>query len=113
MSTASLAAGSDAAPNEMAHPANWKPIKEVGLLDLPALYLSLSKAKLASQVVLTAMVGYAMAPGALSIPTLFWASAGTALCVACANTVNQWIEVPFDAQMSRTKTRVLVRGAVE
>ena len=29
-----------------------------------------------------------------------------------ANTLNQWIEAPFDAQMSRTRNRPLVRLAI-
>jgi protoheme IX farnesyltransferase len=37
---------------------------------------------------------------------------GTALCVFSANSFNQWLEVPFDAQMKRTCNRPLVRGAI-
>jgi protoheme IX farnesyltransferase len=57
------------------------------------------------------MCGYALAPGATNLATLFWTTTGTALCVSSANAINQWLEVPFDAQMARTRKRVLVRHA--
>ena len=37
---------------------------------------------------------------------------GTGLLSGAANGLNQFFEVPFDAQMARTRNRVLVRGAV-
>ena len=40
-------------------------------------------------VVLTTLVGYAMAPGSLSSTTLILGCLGTALCSASANTINQ------------------------
>ncbi len=49
--------------------------------------------RLSGLVVLTTMVGYAMAPGALQGSTLLWTTLGTALCVNAANTWNQWAEV--------------------
>lgn len=75
-------------------------------------YKDLSKAKLASFVLLSTMAGYALAPGALSIETLVLVTAGTGLCITSANTLNQWIEVPYDAQMARTRNRVLPRHAI-
>lgn len=56
------------------------------------------------------MVGYAMAPAPFIPMTFLLCSLGTGLCSAAANAINQYHEVPFDAQMSRTKNRVLVRG---
>lgn len=56
------------------------------------------------------MAGYAMAPGAFDVCTFVACSIGTGLVSATANAINQFFEVPFDAQMSRTKNRVLVRG---
>ena len=80
-------------------------------------YLELSKAKLASLIVLTSMVGYAMAPGTASISDdlvkLLVTTIGTTLSVASANAINQWIEAPYDAQMDRTRNRILVRGAID
>lgn len=61
-------------------------------------------------VVITSMVGYAMAPAPFMPTTFLLCSLGTGLCSAAANAINQYHEVPFDAQMSRTKNRVLVRG---
>lgn len=56
------------------------------------------------------MGGYALAPAAFDFPTFVMCSLGTGLVSATANSINQFFEVPFDAQMSRTKNRVLVRG---
>lgn len=58
------------------------------------------------------MAGYAMAPAAFNLGTFAMCTVGTGLCSAAANAINQYHEVPFDAQMSRTKNRVLVRGLV-
>ena len=82
------------------------------LSKIPGLYAKLSKAKLSGLVVLTTMVGYAMAPGALQLDTLAYTTLGTGLCVCSANAFNQWMEVPFDAQMSRTSGRVVVNGQI-
>ena len=61
-------------------------------------------------VVITAMGGYAMAPAPFDLYTFTMCSLGTGLVSASANAINQFCEVPFDAQMNRTKNRVLVRG---
>ena len=58
------------------------------------------------------MAAYAVAPGVLEPSTLLFTSVGTALCVASANTFNQFAEVPFDSQMKRTSTRPIVRGLI-
>ncbi|KAI8063854.1 protoheme IX farnesyltransferase [Gongronella butleri] len=55
------------------------------------------------------MSGYAMAPGMADISTLLYTTVGTGLCIASANAINQWIEIPYDAQMLRTRHRVLGR----
>ncbi|KAL6420708.1 hypothetical protein ACFW04_013984 [Cataglyphis niger] len=73
-------------------------------------YLKLSKIKLTSLVVATTMAGYALAPAPFDIYTFAMCSLGTGLVSAAANAINQFFEVPFDAQMSRTKNRVLVCG---
>lgn len=51
-------------------------------------------------------------PPSLSLPIFVWTSLGTALCSASANAFNQISEVPLDAQMNRTRNRVLVRRAL-
>ncbi|GAB0099400.1 Protoheme IX farnesyltransferase, mitochondrial [Sergentomyia squamirostris] len=74
------------------------------------LYLKLSKIRLTSLVVVTSMAGYAMAPAPFDITTFLLCSVGTGLLSGAANSINQFFEVPFDAQMSRTRNRVLVKG---
>lgn len=73
-------------------------------------YKKLSKFRLTSLVVITTMAGYAMAPAPFEISTFIMCSLGTGLVSAAANAINQYHEVPFDSQMSRTKNRVLVTG---
>ncbi|KAI9501734.1 Protoheme IX farnesyltransferase, mitochondrial [Coemansia spiralis] len=92
--------------------AQWK-LQALSRTQLPHVYSDLSKGKLTGFVVLTAMAGYAIAPGATHISVLLWTSLGTAMCSASANSFNQWIEVPYDAQMARTRNRPLVRHLVE
>ncbi|KNC83864.1 hypothetical protein SARC_03889 [Sphaeroforma arctica JP610] len=75
----------------------------------PGVYMELTKMRLSALVVLTTMVGYAIAPGAINAETLFYTTLGTGLCVSAANSINQWAEVPFDGQMSRTGNRAIVR----
>ncbi|XP_014476965.1 PREDICTED: protoheme IX farnesyltransferase, mitochondrial [Dinoponera quadriceps] len=89
--------------------SEWSPIK-VDYTKLHKHYLKLSKIKLTSLVVATTMAGYALAPLPFDLYTFTMCSLGTGLVSATANAINQFFEVPFDAQMSRTKNRVLVRG---
>lgn len=79
---------------------------------LPLLYKELIKSKLAGLVALTTMAGYAIAPGESSVMTLIATTVGTGLCIGSANAINQWIETPYDAQMLRTRNRVLGRRAL-
>lgn len=81
-----------------------------GLSRLIYHYMMLSKIRLTSLVVLTAMAGYAMAPGSFELGTFLLCSAGTTLVSGAANSINQVIETSFDAQMPRTRNRVLVKG---
>ncbi|KAF2034398.1 protoheme IX farnesyltransferase mitochondrial precursor [Setomelanomma holmii] len=87
-------------------------------------YLSLSKPRLSFLVVLTATAAYSLypvpqllAPAATATPslstlTLFFLTSGTALCSASANAFNMLMEPKFDAQMSRTRNRPLVRKLI-
>jgi len=84
--------------------------QKTDLKKLPRQYMQLSKIRLTGLVVITEMAGYAIAPGAMHLSTFLWAGLGTGLCSSSANAFNQWLEVPFDSQMSRTQNRVLVRG---
>ncbi|KAG8954179.1 Protoheme IX farnesyltransferase, mitochondrial [Tulasnella sp. 424] len=94
------------------HVTEYKPVPPLTLARLPKIYMQLSKARLTTLVVLTAMSGVALSPLPATLPVLLGTAAGTALCSATANTINQMIEVPFDAQMARTRNRPLVRKAI-
>ncbi|KAG9290798.1 hypothetical protein G9A89_011761 [Geosiphon pyriformis] len=90
----------------------FKPLPRATYITIVKGYKELAKAKLAALVILTTMCGYALAPGATSLTCLMSTTVGTGLCIASANAFNQWIEAPYDAQMSRTRNRVLVRRAI-
>ncbi|KAG6370463.1 UbiA prenyltransferase family-domain-containing protein [Boletus reticuloceps] len=75
-------------------------------------YTQLAKARLTVLVVLTATSGVALSPMPTTLPILLSTALGTALCSASANTLNQLQEVPYDAQMARTRQRPLVRRAI-
>ncbi|XP_023941739.2 protoheme IX farnesyltransferase, mitochondrial [Bicyclus anynana] len=75
--------------------------------------MMLSKFRLTSLVVMTSMAGYALAPAPFDLTTFAICSVGTGLVSSAANSINQFHEMPFDAQMSRTKNRVLVKGLLE
>jgi protoheme IX farnesyltransferase len=82
------------------------------LSKIPLLYKELVKFKLAGLVALTTMAGYAIAPGESTVTNLIATTVGTSLCIGSANAINQWIETPYDAQMLRTRNRVLGRRAL-
>lgn len=87
-------------------------------------YLALTKPRLAFLVVLTSAAGYAMYPvpsllsaaathtPTLSSLTLLFLTTGTFACIAAANTLNMLFEPAYDAQMTRTRNRPLVRKLV-
>ncbi|KAF8876718.1 farnesyltransferase [Infundibulicybe gibba] len=58
------------------------------------------------------MSSVAISPLPTTLPILLSTALGTALCSAAANTLNQLQEIPFDAQMARTRMRPLVRRAI-
>ena len=79
---------------------------------LLGIYAQLAKTRLTVLVVLTATSGVALSPIPTTLPILLSTALGTALCSASANTLNQLQEVPYDAQMVRTRQRPLVRRAI-
>jgi protoheme IX farnesyltransferase len=81
-------------------------------MSLLAKYLSLSKYKLSSQVVISCIGGYLIAPGAFDPATFLLSTVGTALAIASANSINQYIEVDNDLLMKRTRNRMLPSGAM-
>ncbi|XP_074648266.1 protoheme IX farnesyltransferase, mitochondrial-like [Tubulanus polymorphus] len=89
----------------------WKQ-QTINTKDLASIYLGLSKSRLTGLVVLTTMAGYGMAPETFHLIDFILCSVGTGLLSAAANSTNQFLEVPYDSQMNRTKNRVLVRGVV-
>ncbi|TEB34464.1 protoheme IX farnesyltransferase [Coprinellus micaceus] len=100
----------------LANPAPpLKAFKEIDTLNskrLLKVYAQLSKARLTVLVMLTSMSAVALSPLPTTVPILLSTAIGTALCSASANTLNQLQEVPFDAQMARTRSRPLVRRAI-
>ncbi|KAI0297285.1 UbiA prenyltransferase family-domain-containing protein [Multifurca ochricompacta] len=92
--------------------ASYRPIPALTPTRLVSIYAQLSKARLSSFNVLVAMSGVALSPIPTTVPVLLSTALGTALCSASANTLNQLQEVPYDAQMARTRGRPLVRRAL-
>ncbi|KAF8738339.1 Protoheme IX farnesyltransferase, partial [Rhizoctonia solani] len=90
----------------------YTPVPPLTLKSRLKIYMALSKSRLTTLVVLTAMSGAALCPLSTTVPALLATAAGTALCSAAANTFNQIAEVPLDAQMVRTRTRPLVRRMI-
>ncbi|CAH1957615.1 unnamed protein product [Acanthoscelides obtectus] len=88
----------------------WRPTPSTDSSNLINHYLKLSKVRLTTLVVITSMAGYAVAPAPFEWSTFTLCALGTGLLSGAANSVNQFHEVPFDSQMSRTKNRVLVCG---
>eukprot|EP00045_Choanoeca_perplexa_P012043 m.129941 g.129941 ORF g.129941 m.129941 type:complete len:363 (+) comp15864_c0_seq1:135-1223(+) len=89
---------------------SWQTPSAIPLAKLPNAYARLTKFRLSALVILTEMGGFALAPGAFDWMNFGVTAVGTGLCVAAANTYNQWIEIPYDAQMKRTRNRPLVSG---
>ncbi|CAL2034388.1 unnamed protein product [Caenorhabditis brenneri] len=75
---------------------------------LAADYLALCKSKLSLFVASTAACGFLMAPVPVAAAPLAAATIGTFLLSSAANSCNQLLEAPYDAQMRRTQSRVLV-----
>lgn len=113
MSPVTSSMASSAAPAGFGdYDVRWKEIKKPTLAGLVPIYMDLAKARLGALVTLTTMCGYAMTPTAASLPVLLSLTVGTALCITSANAYNQFVEPPYDAQMSRTRNRILVRKAI-
>lgn len=75
------------------------------------IYSELVKARLASLVIVTTIVGYLVATvGSVDWAKLALTVVGTALAAAAANSLNQVIEVRRDALMPRTRHRPLPSG---
>jgi heme o synthase len=75
-------------------------------------YLALTKPRLTALVVLSAMSSYALTPYDATLPQLLFLTLGTALTSGSANAINMGREYKYDALMTRTRTRPVVRGLV-
>lgn len=87
-------------------------------------FLALSKPRLAFLIVLTSSASYSIYPvpallstsatdaPSLSALTFLYLTGGTFLTIASANTLNMLFESSYDAKMSRTRNRPLVRGLI-
>ncbi|CAN6607538.1 protoheme IX farnesyltransferase, mitochondrial [Trichomonascus vanleenenianus] len=75
-------------------------------------YLALTKPRLTALVVLSAMCPYALTPNDATLSQLLFLTLGTALCSGSANAINMAREWRWDAMMTRTRTRPVVRGLV-
>ncbi|WRT66572.1 protoheme IX farnesyltransferase [Kwoniella shivajii] len=85
----------------------YRPLTPLNLKRLLTVYSQLSKRNLTILMTLTATTGLALSPLPLSIPLLFNLTIGTLLTSAAANTFNQILEIPIDAQTPRTRVRPL------
>jgi protoheme IX farnesyltransferase len=74
-------------------------------------YLELTKPKVVSLIVFTAVVGILLAsPGLPPLDALIWGTLGIACASASAATLNHVLDRRIDAQMWRTRARPLPRG---
>ncbi|WVF71235.1 protoheme IX farnesyltransferase [Kwoniella sp. CBS 6097] len=85
----------------------YRALAPLNLKRLLGVYSQLSKRNLTILMTLTATTGLALSPLPLSLPLLFNLTIGTLLTSAAANTFNQILEVPIDAQTPRTRVRPL------
>lgn len=127
--TATVARNNELRPDASTRLANMSTVMPTTSLKRQlALYLALAKPHLSFLIVLTSTTAYglypvpsvlALDPAIAPLPTLststltfFYLVTGTFLSSASANTLNMLFEPKYDAQMSRTRNRPLVRGLV-
>ena len=76
-------------------------------------YLELTKPKVVTLIVFTAIVGTLLAsPGMPPLSALLWGNLGIALAAACAATLNHVLDQKIDEQMARTRNRPLPTGSL-
>lgn len=86
----------------------YRPNPPLTFKRLIGLYAQLSKRNLSILMTLTATTGLALSPLPTDMPMLLSLTLGTYLTSAAANTFNQILEAPLDAQTPRTRVRPLV-----
>jgi protoheme IX farnesyltransferase len=76
-------------------------------------YLALTKPKVVSLIVFTAVVGMFLAvPGLPPLGAVLWGTLGIALASASAAAINHVLDARIDAEMARTRHRPLPQGTV-
>jgi protoheme IX farnesyltransferase len=77
-------------------------------------YLSLTKPKVSSLIVFTAIVGMVLAsPGMVPLPALVFGTLGIAMASGSAATLNHILDRRVDKQMARTRRRPLATGSLQ
>jgi protoheme IX farnesyltransferase len=86
-------------------------VLSVGLAQRLRAFASLTKPRVVSLIVFTAVIGMLLAaPGAVPLPILLAGTAGIALVAGAAAAINCLVEQKIDAVMKRTSWRPLPRG---
>jgi protoheme IX farnesyltransferase len=76
-------------------------------------YLELTKPKVSSLIVFTAIVGMVLAsPGMVPLPALVFSTLGIAMASGSAATLNHILDRRIDRQMARTRRRPLATGSL-
>ena len=76
-------------------------------------YLALTKPRVVSLIVFTAVVGMFLAvPGLPPVAALVWGTLGIGLAAASAAAINHVLDARIDAEMARTRHRPLPQGAL-
>ena len=74
-------------------------------------YLALTKPRVVSLIVFTAVVGMFLAtPGLPPLPALVWGTLGIGLAAGSAAAINHVLDARIDSEMARTRHRPLPRG---
>jgi protoheme IX farnesyltransferase len=76
-------------------------------------YIALLKPRVMSLVVFTALVGLAVAPGAMHPVTAFTALLCIAVGAGASGALNMWFDADIDARMTRTARRPVPMGRVQ
>ena len=77
-----------------------------------AAYRELAKPRIVTMVLVTTILGYAMAGGAFQPVYLVWLLLGTGMVAGGASALNHYLERDADARMNRTKNRPIPSGQV-
>jgi heme o synthase len=79
---------------------------------VPAAYLELAKPRIVTMVLVTTLLGYAMAGGGFEPLYIAWLLIGTAMVAGGAAALNNYLERDADARMHRTRNRPIPSGQI-